>query len=222
MISTLLLLSAFILCSVSSYRAFQFDIANRIYRPHRDVTACAMFGEREDLSGKKIYGILLSSLFISFGSNGFISPAPVRAVEEVTAQIPTLSPSLTAADLLKNDITPKVDTLNDILFVLKLYPSYAEKGDYVSIRQSLRQEPAMNLRKTCKKLEKYLPDNVQKQFSASYASMIDSLNEMDVIALQRMQGSGLPADNTEDITLSKAIAATVSNYEKMLNTLSSI
>ena len=39
----------------------------------------------------------------------------------------------------------------------------------------------MNLRKTCKKLEKYLPDGVQKQFSASYANMIESLTDMDVV-----------------------------------------
>ena len=41
----------------------------------------------------------------------------------------------------------------------------------------------MNLRKTCKKLGKYLPSNVQDKFSAAYSDMIDSLNEMDVVSV---------------------------------------
>ena len=113
-----------------------------------------------------------------------------------------------------------------------------------------REEPAMNLRKTCKKLVKYLPSNVQEQFSNSYTAMIDSLNEMDVVsniiytcmhmstslfysiyistfpstqlALQRMQGSGIPAENAADLTFAKYVSDTIDKYEKMLGTLSSI
>lgn len=75
----------------------------------------------------------MGSLPWKFGL-GYFSPAHA---DDVIIQSPTLTTSLTAAELLKNDISPRVETLNDILFVLKLYPSYADKGDYASIRQSL-------------------------------------------------------------------------------------
>ena len=59
------------------------------------------------------------------------TPAPSETVSQ------SVSKQLTAAELLKSDIDPKVDALKDILFVLKLYPDYADKRDYISIRQSL-------------------------------------------------------------------------------------
>eukprot|EP01036_Dinobryon_divergens_P023275 gene23276-31603_t len=172
---------------------------------------------------KKVTNSILTAFIISCSSYPQGSPAyAADSADEINFTTTESVPQLTAAQLLKTDIDPKVDVLKDILFVFKLYPTYAEKKDYVSIRQSLREEPAMNLRKTCKKLGKYLPSNVQDKFSAAYSDMIDSLNEMDVLALQRMQGSGVPADNVEDVKFSKSVSDTIGKYEKMLDTLSAI
>jgi hypothetical protein len=90
---------------------------------------------------------------------------------------------LTASDVLQSDISPKVDILKDILFVMKLYPSYVDSKDYISIRSSLRSEPVVNLRKTCLKLQKYLPLESQKQFKIAYGEMIDSLTDMDLVII---------------------------------------
>ena len=65
--------------------------------------------------------------------------SPAYAADEINFTTTESVPQLTAAQLLKTDIDPKVDVLKDILFVFKLYPTYAEKKDYVSIRQSLVQ-----------------------------------------------------------------------------------
>lgn len=89
---------------------------------------------------------------------------------------------LSAADVLKSDIDPKVDSLKDILFIIKLYPSYVESLDYASIRQSLRQDPVVELRKTCKKLSKYLPAAQITSFNKNYNDMIDKINELDVVS----------------------------------------
>ena len=89
---------------------------------------------------------------------------------------------LSAADVLKSDIDPKVDSLKDILFIIKLYPSYVESSDYVSIRQSLRQDPVVELRKTCRKLTKYLPATQITSFNKNYNDMIDKINELDVVS----------------------------------------
>jgi hypothetical protein len=46
----------------------------------------------------------------------------------------------------------------------------------------LRQQPAMDLRKTCKVLKPFLPSDKQEQFQTSYQIMIDAVNEMDVVS----------------------------------------
>ena len=45
----------------------------------------------------------------------------------------------------------------------------------------LRQQPAMDLRKTCKILKPFLPSEKQTKFQESYAVMIDAVNDMDVV-----------------------------------------
>ena len=67
----------------------------------------------------------------------FLILGPAFAADEISVATTESVPQLTAAQLLKTDIDPKVDVLKDILFVFKLYPTYVEKKDYVSIRQSL-------------------------------------------------------------------------------------
>lgn len=47
--------------------------------------------------------------------------------------------------------------------------------------QGLRQQPAMDLRKTCKVLKPFLPSTVQDKFQETYSVMIDAVNDMDVV-----------------------------------------
>ena len=46
----------------------------------------------------------------------------------------------------------------------------------------LRQQPAMDLRKTCKLLKQFLPTDKQSPFQESYEIMIDAVNDMDVVS----------------------------------------
>lgn len=94
-----------------------------------------------------------------------------------------LSPEskISAADVLRSDIEPKMDLLRDIQFVFKLYPNLVENGDYSTIRKGLRQEPVIDLRKTCKNLMKYLPADQASPFKRAYEEMIDSLNDLDAV-----------------------------------------
>lgn len=72
-----------------------------------------------------------------------MSPPFIKTVIFAVGALPSFATEtisnapLTAADVLKSDINPKIDELKDILFVLKLYPTFSEKHDYISIRQSL-------------------------------------------------------------------------------------
>jgi hypothetical protein len=97
------------------------------------------------------------------------------ATTTTAATTPTLNPQLSVNDLLKVDIGPKLDVLKDVQFILRLYPTYVDAGDYTSMRQGLREGPAQELRKTCKKLEKYLPVATLDSYKAQYAEMIDNM-----------------------------------------------
>jgi hypothetical protein len=125
------------------------------------------------------FGLLSSPCMPSTQAVWAIADETVEAVEVVSIKQP--SPRLTAADVLKSDLEPRVSYLQDVLFVFKLYPEYLEKGDYTSIRSSLRSDPTVELRKTCKKLVKYLPVEKAKEFNTGYAGMIDALNDLDAV-----------------------------------------
>ena len=45
----------------------------------------------------------------------------------------------------------------------------------------LRQQPALDLRKTCKILRPFLPTEKQQEFEGLYSIMIDAVNDMDVV-----------------------------------------
>lgn len=47
--------------------------------------------------------------------------------------------SLTASDIIKTDLEPRVSLLKDVFFTFKLYENYIENKDYASIRSALRQ-----------------------------------------------------------------------------------
>ena len=132
----------------------------------------------------KVIGV---AALASIGINT-VMPLPIlSSIPYISSIVPqavmAAEPPLTAADVLKSDIAPKVDLLKDILFVFRLYPSYVDNGDYDSLRQSFRSEPTMELRKTCKKLQKYLPSNQVSGFAKAYDEMIDSINDLDAVRL---------------------------------------
>ena len=56
-----------------------------------------------------------------------VKPVPVEKPKVVL-------PKLTASEILKAGVEPKITLLKDILFTFKLYPGYLEKGDYVAFR----------------------------------------------------------------------------------------
>ena len=127
---------------------------------------------------------------------------------------------LKAADMLKIDIEDSRKKLTEILNSIQLYSSYAEKQDYASIRSGLRSEPAGGLRKTCKLLKKYLPSaQNQINFEEKYVFMLDKIDDFDVLALKRLQGTGVPAQGEVDEEMKQKIAVAVQAYEDMLKVI---
>ena len=63
----------------------------------------------------------------------------------------------------------------------------------ISSPLGLRQQPAMDLRKTCKILKPFLPSEKQTKFQESYAVMIDAVNDMDVVRTYVHYESGFSA-----------------------------
>mmetsp|Transcript_5592 Transcript_5592/g.5782 ORF Transcript_5592/g.5782 Transcript_5592/m.5782 type:complete len:209 (+) Transcript_5592:169-795(+) len=148
---------------------------------------------------------LFSTVFII--SSLFLNSAPslLNAVHAET---------LTASELIKSDIAPKVEKLNDILFVLKALDELITKQDYVTFRSLLRQDPAVTLRVTARKLKLLLPSKAQQAtFEKAYSKMIDSLDYMDSINLKRTQGS------YDDKTLHNAWVEVIENYHDMMKTI---
>lgn len=56
-----------------------------------------------------------------------VKPVPIEKPKVVL-------PKLTASEILKAGVEPKITLLKDILFTFRLYPGYLEKGDYVAFR----------------------------------------------------------------------------------------
>lgn len=58
-----------------------------------------------------------------------------EAVVELAVPVPkAVVPKLTASEILKASVEPKITLLKDILFSFKLFPGYIESKDYVSFR----------------------------------------------------------------------------------------
>jgi hypothetical protein len=57
--------------------------------------------------------------------------------KEAVVEVPVpkaIVPKLTASEILKASVEPKITLLKDILFSFKLFPGYIESKDYVSFR----------------------------------------------------------------------------------------
>lgn len=91
----------------------------------------------------------------------------------------TATSKLTAGQLLQTDVQPRISLLKDIVTSMNQYESLVTAKDYVSIRQALRTEPAVELRKTCRSLEKYLKADQLKNYKNAYSVMISSIDDLD-------------------------------------------
>ena len=92
--------------------------------------------------------------------------------------------TLTANDVIRMDIAPRLYTLKDVLFILKSFPDYISQKDYTTVRNLLRQGQPSSLRVTCRKIIQYLPSKTeQAEFKAAYTSMIDALDDFDTVSI---------------------------------------
>eukprot|EP00600_Ochromonadales_sp_CCMP1393_P008902 CAMPEP_0174960788 /NCGR_PEP_ID=MMETSP0004_2-20121128/3889_1 /TAXON_ID=420556 /ORGANISM="Ochromonas sp., Strain CCMP1393" /LENGTH=182 /DNA_ID=CAMNT_0016209181 /DNA_START=82 /DNA_END=630 /DNA_ORIENTATION=+ len=164
----------------------------------------------------------IASLCLLSGPSPYVV-STVFAADDTIAIAATTEPvegkTLTAADVLKSDLEPKIAYLKDVDFVFKLLPDYINKADYASIRTSLRSYPAADLRKTCKKLGKYLPATQAVEFNKAYNVMIEAVDDFDVMAFKRIQGDDVPDTGKEDTKLMQKMDLLQKRFDAMLATL---
>eukprot|EP01038_Epipyxis_sp_PR26KG_P011313 gene11313-15175_t len=151
-----------------------------------------------------------------------VYPAYADDVTIIPATTLPTSNRLTATEVLSIDREPKISILKDIYIVFQSYPSFAENKDYISLRQSLREEPTVQLRKTCRKLEKYLSTDELPSFQRNYGEMIDAVGSMDLMALRRMQGENVPSKDEQDKEFIAIVNNAIDKYKLMLNVISPI
>jgi hypothetical protein len=140
-------------------------------------TDVALFGASNGIETESIKAAALArvaSLMLLSGIGTFNIIAPISPAVATEA--------LSATEMLKSDIGPKLSILKDIDFAFKLFPSFVEKQEYVELRQALRESPTMDLRKTCRKLKPFLPSEIQVKYEDAYKTMIESFEDMDVVS----------------------------------------
>ena len=121
-------------------------------------------------------------IFATFvASSWCLTSTNVNGLEIINSPRSISKNTLKASDVLKSDILPKVNILKDIELELRKFPGYLESRDYQALRSSLRKEPSIYLRKTCKALAKYLPSDDSKIFLNSYQQVIKSINQLDEV-----------------------------------------
>lgn len=174
------LVIALVVACVATVTAWRSHSSNKVHSNR--LSSSLLMKNNRYLSPVLGFAVFLGSPNVIFSStassvNSAIVVSGMNAIADDT--VPTLS----ASDVLQADIKPRVDLLQDIFFIFKLLPNYLENNDYASIRKSLRQDPVIELRKTCKKLEKYLPATEMKNFDKAYGNMIDAVNDLDVVSI---------------------------------------
>eukprot|EP00596_Hydrurales_sp_CCMP1899_P007566 CAMPEP_0119051866 /NCGR_PEP_ID=MMETSP1177-20130426/73345_1 /TAXON_ID=2985 /ORGANISM="Ochromonas sp, Strain CCMP1899" /LENGTH=189 /DNA_ID=CAMNT_0007031221 /DNA_START=3146 /DNA_END=3715 /DNA_ORIENTATION=+ len=134
-----------------------------------------------------------------------------------TAKVRPVIPVLTAAEMLKQNIQPRIEHIKEISFAMKTFPTILDKGDYIALRGGFRSMPAMDLRKTCKLLKPFLVGDEKKvEFEKTYTIMIDAVNDIDVLALKRVQGSGLPKNGLKDEKMVSLLTDAITKMDDLL------
>jgi len=167
--------------------------------------------------GKRFRTWAVSSVVAVGGLSG-----PVRAVglgEHTNCAYPACTSKIeileanNAALVSQAELDSYVEYLTNIGKVFATYPQMLDEKDYTSMRQALRANPAGNLRLTARKYQVFLPEGQREKFQQAYSTMIDSVDDMDVIVFKRTQNSG------SDDALNKAVVRVNDNYSKMLATI---
>jgi len=123
-----------------------------------------------------------NSIFLKPFNLVLVTVLNIFLVNSPNIQIVQAETTLTANDVIRMDIAPRLYTLKDVLFILKSFPDYISQKDYTTVRNLLRQGQPSSLRVTCRKIIQYLPSKTeQAEFKAAYASMIDALDDFDTV-----------------------------------------
>lgn len=129
-----------------------------------------------------------------------------------------IADTLTASSVIEMDKQPKVDSLKDMLFVLKLEKEFVDKKDYRGFRSQLRSFPISDLRSTCRNLKPYLQNEQLQNYNKAYTKMIDNIDYMDSLALKRTQSQGAIKEDV-DKELLKALDNSIESFQGLLDGL---
>lgn len=153
---------------------FGLETSHSFVRKVCSVTKSQLHATSSDSRLPSLTQKILPTILLS----GIIFNSPIYGVPT-----PAVADSLTASELIRSDLQPKIEILKDILFTIKTYPELIDKQDYLTIRSLLRSEPAVSLRVTCRKLKQFLPSKSQQDsFGSAYSTMIDSVDDFDSVS----------------------------------------
>lgn len=159
---------------------------------------------------------------VATASLSFVHPGPAAATplgEHTNCAYPACTSQIEILEannvnlVSQAELDQYLDELKAIQKVFDVYPQMASEKDYTSMRGALRAIPASNLRLTARKYSAFLPENQRKEFQDAYKVMIDSVDDMDVIAFKRLQ------KGSSDDKLAAAIAKVSENYARMIATV---
>lgn len=152
---------------------------------------------------------------ISFADD--TSASSVAAVGGQLVRTSPITEKLTASSIIKSDLEFYFKELQDMYYVLSQVDKIIEDKDYESVRGILRQEPLRTLRKTSKTLQKFLPSKeLQEKYQASYAQMIDAVDELDFLATSRIRKEGVPKEGQRDSKVLEVLGKATKHLGDML------
>jgi hypothetical protein len=166
------------------------------------------------------------------------------AIADTLTASTAIADTLTASSVIEMDKQPKVDSLKDMLFVLKLEKEFVDKKDYRThslthlltyllthslthsltthsiggFRSQLRSFPISDLRTTCRGLKPYLKNEQLQNYNKAYTKMIDNMDYMDSLALKRTQSQGAIKEDVDNELL-KALDNSIESFQGMLDGL---
>ena len=166
--------------------------------------------------------VLLALLFALFQCIDSIKLSVPKAIAStilsITIGSTAIADTLTASSVIQMDKQPKIDSLKDMLFVLKLEKEFVDNKDYRGFRSQLRNFPISELRSTCRSLKPYLQNEQLQNYNNVYTKMIDNVDYMDSLALKRTQTQGAIKEDV-DKELLKALDNSIESFQGMLDNL---